>query len=299
MVVAVAKAMEEGAQGHHVRLHRQHQRLRRRLRRAATASPPTSSCPTATSPRGKLAQSVVYGAEIIAIDGNFDDALRLAREITRKHPVALVNSVNPYRIEGQKTAAFEIVDALGDAPDVLVHPRRQRRQHHRLLARLRGIPPARAHAAGGRACCGFQAAGAAPIVLGAPVEDPQTIASAIRIGNPAIWKTRHRRPRRVRRQHRQRHRRRDPRGLPPPRPRRGHLLRARLRRLRRRPAQAAPPRGDLRRQDRASASSPATASRTPRPRSDRAAQSTTCPPTWRRSNARWAGRKRPASGRND
>src|SRR5207302_1708965 len=138
--------------------------------------------------RGKLAQTAVHGAEIIAIDGNFDAALRVAREITNKHPIALVNSVNPFRIEGQKTASFEIADALGDAPDVLALPvgnagnitaywRGFVEYHHAERTSLRPR------------MLGFQAAGAAPLVAGHPIESPQTIASAIRIGNPASWKS--------------------------------------------------------------------------------------------------------------
>jgi threonine synthase len=137
--------------------------------------------------QGKLAQAIAYGAQILEIDGNFDQALSLAQAISEKHPIALVNSVNPYRIEGQKTAAFEIVDALGDAPDYLVIPVgnagnitaywRGFVEYHNL-----GIATQRPR------MMGFQAAGAAPIVLGRPVEEPQTVASAIRIGNPASWK---------------------------------------------------------------------------------------------------------------
>ena len=135
---------------------------------------------------GKLAQAVAHGARIIAIDGSFDQALRLVRVMTDTHPVALVNSLNPYRIEGQKTAAFEIVDVLGEAPDYLFIPVgnagnitaywRGFVEYHR-LGKARKRPR----------MMGFQAAGAAPIVLGRPVEDPQTVASAIRIGNPASW----------------------------------------------------------------------------------------------------------------
>ncbi len=138
--------------------------------------------------RGKMAQGVVHGAEIIAVEGNFDAALRMAREITSRHAIALVNSVNPFRIEGQKTAAFEIADALDDAPDVLAIPVGNAGnitaywkgfvEYHR-LERTSRRPR----------MLGFQAAGAAPLVGGAPVEDPQTVASAIRIGNPASWKT--------------------------------------------------------------------------------------------------------------
>jgi threonine synthase len=136
---------------------------------------------------GKLAQAVAHGARIIDIDGSFDQALGLARAITEKHAIALVNSVNPFRIEGQKTAAFEIVDVLGEAPDYLFIPVGNAGnitaywkgfvEYHR-LGKARQRPR----------MMGFQAAGAAPIVLGRPVEDPQTVASAIRIGNPASWK---------------------------------------------------------------------------------------------------------------
>ncbi|MBI5284117.1 MAG: threonine synthase [Chloroflexi bacterium] len=187
MVVAVAKAMEDGA---------------RAIMCASTGNTSASAAayagryglavyvivPEGKIARGKLAQGAVHGAEIIAIDGNFDAALRVAREVTSKHPIALVNSVNPFRIEGQKTAAFEIADALGDAPDVLALPvgnagnitaywkgfvEYNRMERTSLRPRM----------------LGFQAAGAAPLVQGAPVADPQTLATAIRIGNPASWKT--------------------------------------------------------------------------------------------------------------
>jgi threonine synthase len=136
---------------------------------------------------GKLAQAVAHGAQIIAVDGNFDDALRLAREVTERHHIVLVNSVNPHRIEGQKTAAFEIVDALGDAPDFLFIPVGNAGN---ITAYWRGfVEYHRLELAGQRPrMMGVQAEGAAPIVRGGPVEDPQTVASAIRIGNPASWK---------------------------------------------------------------------------------------------------------------
>ena len=118
---------------------------------------------------GKLAQAMAYGAQIIMVDGNFDAALALVRTFTSKHEVTLVNSVNPHRLEGQKTAAFEIVDDLGDAPDYLFIPEYHQAGRATRLPRMMG----------------FQAQGAAPIVRGAPVANPQTIASAIRIGNPA------------------------------------------------------------------------------------------------------------------
>ena len=135
---------------------------------------------------GKLAQTVAHGARIIAVDGSFDDALRLAREVTQRHPIALVNSVNPHRIEGQKTAAFEIVDVLGDAPDVLCLPVGNAGN---ITAYWRGFVEYYQREVASRKprMWGFQAAGAAPLVLGHPVDEPETVASAIRIGNPASW----------------------------------------------------------------------------------------------------------------
>jgi threonine synthase len=135
---------------------------------------------------GKLAQTIAYGAQIVAINGSFDDALRFAREYCETHPVALVNSVNPNRIEGQKTAAFEIVDALGEAPDELFIPVGNAGNITAYWAGFceyaeRGIARQRPR------MMGFQAAGAAPIVENRIIEDPQTVASAIRIGNPASW----------------------------------------------------------------------------------------------------------------
>lgn len=135
---------------------------------------------------GKLAQAVAHGACIVAIEGGFDDALRLAREVTDRHPIALVNSVNPHRVEGQKTASFEIVEALEDAPDVLCLPVGNAGN---ITAYWRGFVECyqRELATHKPVMWGFQAAGAAPIVDGAAVEDPQTVATAIRIGNPASW----------------------------------------------------------------------------------------------------------------
>ena len=133
--------------------------------------------------QGKLAQALLYGAEVIAIQGNFDKALAIVQEVANKYPVTLVNSVNPYRLQGQKTAAFEVVDALGEAPDWLCIPvgnagnisaywmgfnEYLKEGHCRKLPRMMG----------------FQAAGSAPLVLGHTVEQPDTIATAIRIGNP-------------------------------------------------------------------------------------------------------------------
>ena len=135
---------------------------------------------------GKLAQAVAHGAQLLQLDGNFDDCLRLARELSDSYPVALVNSVNPARIEGQKSAAFEIVDTLGGAPDVHVLPVGNAGN---ITAYWKGYVE---YARDGLAArtprmWGFQAEGAAPIVRGAPVPNPETIATAIRIGNPASW----------------------------------------------------------------------------------------------------------------
>jgi threonine synthase len=134
----------------------------------------------------KLAQAVVHGGVIAAVDGNFDDCLRLARELADAYPVALVNSLNPHRLAGQKTAAFEIVDDLLDAPEVHVLPVGNAGN---IAAYWMGY---REYAANGPATrrpkmWGFQAEGAAPIVRGEPIANPETVASAIRIGNPASW----------------------------------------------------------------------------------------------------------------
>ena len=135
---------------------------------------------------GKLAQALVYGAKILAIDGNFDKALELVRVITRKHPIALVNSLNPHRIEGQKTAAFEIIDVLGSAPDYLFIPLGNAGN---ITAYWRGFTQYKEI---GRAdstpkMMGFEAEGSAAIVRNEVITDPKTIATAIRIGNPASW----------------------------------------------------------------------------------------------------------------
>lgn len=136
---------------------------------------------------GKLAQSMIHGARVIAVDGNFDAALRIVREITERYPVTLVNSINPYRIEGQKSGAFEICDALGHAPDFHSIPVGNAGnitaywkgyKEYREAGKIDKLPR----------MIGFQAAGSAPIVDGHPIENPETIATAIRIGNPASWK---------------------------------------------------------------------------------------------------------------
>lgn len=142
--------------------------------------------PKAKIALGKLAQAIVYKAKIVSIDGNFDQALNLVRNLIKKHPITLVNSINPHRIEGQKTAAFEIIDALGEAPDYLFIPvgnagnitaywKGFMEYYHKGRARSRPK------------MMGFQAEGAAPIVRGYPIKEPETVASAIRIGNPASW----------------------------------------------------------------------------------------------------------------
>lgn len=135
---------------------------------------------------GKLSQAIAFGAHIVEVEGNFDRALQLARELADRYAVELVNSVNPYRIEGQKTAAYEICDALGDAPNVLAIPVGNAGN---ITAYWKGFRECeqRGFATQLPRMLGFQAAGAAPIVLGRKVSDPQTIATAIRIGNPASW----------------------------------------------------------------------------------------------------------------
>jgi threonine synthase len=185
MVVAVAKAVEAGSKA---------------IMCASTGNTSASAAayaaycgltaiiivPEGKIALGKLAQAIIYGAKILAIDGNFDQALKIARTLTEKHPVTLVNSLNPHRIEGQKTASFEIVDALGDAPDYLFIPVGNAGN---ITAYWKGFVD---YYQAGRArkkpkMMGFQAEGAAPIVRGQAVEKPETIASAIRIGNPASW----------------------------------------------------------------------------------------------------------------
>ena len=135
---------------------------------------------------GKLSQAVAHGARLLQVDGNFDDCLVAARKLAESYPVELVNSVNPARMEGQKTAAFEIVDRLGDAPDIHVLPVGNAGN---ITAYWKGYTEYHTDGPATRtpAMWGFQAAGAAPIVLGHPVDQPETIATAIRIGNPASW----------------------------------------------------------------------------------------------------------------
>jgi len=135
---------------------------------------------------GKLAQSLVHGATVVEVDKNFDQALKIVLELTEKHPITLVNSINAYRLEGQKTAAFEICDDLGDAPDYLVIPVGNAGN---ISAYWMGFSEYKKDGLSSKSpkLIGFQAAGAAPIVVGHPIEAPETVATAIRIGNPVRW----------------------------------------------------------------------------------------------------------------
>jgi threonine synthase len=185
MVVAVAKAMESGA---------------RAVMCASTGNTAASAAayaaaagiqavvllPEGAVAAGKLAQAVIYGARIVTVRGNFDDALNVAREASSMHDVALVNSVNPFRIEGQTTAAYEICESLHGAPSVLALPVGN---GGNITAYWLGFrrAVARGRSSGHPRIIGAQAEGAAPFVLGAPVANPETVATAIRIGNPATW----------------------------------------------------------------------------------------------------------------
>ena len=185
MVVAVAKALESGAKA---------------IMCASTGNTSASAAayaarcgiecfvlvPGGKVAAGKMAQAVAYGSRIIEVDGNFDDALNAARDLTAKHPVALVNSVNPDRIHGQKTAAYEICESLGDAPDLLAIPVGNAGN---ITAYWKGFGECseKGLATLHPKMYGFQAAGAAPLVSGQPIAEPNTIATAIRIGNPASW----------------------------------------------------------------------------------------------------------------
>lgn len=187
MVVAVAKAMESGSTA---------------LICASTGNTSASAAaygarcgltvvvivPHGKIAMGKFAQAIAHGAKVVTIQGNFDDALQIVRALAEKHPVALVNSVNPFRIEGQKTASFEIVDVLGDAPDYLFIPVGNAGN---ITAYWKGFKEyyEKGRAARKPKMMGFQAEGAAPIVRGYPIKEPKTVASAIRIGNPASWKS--------------------------------------------------------------------------------------------------------------
>jgi threonine synthase len=186
MTVAISKAAEEGAQA---------------VICASTGNTSASAAayavragmicavlvPSGKIAMGKLAQALVHGARLMQVDGNFDDCLTVARGLADSYPVSLVNSVNNFRIEGQKTAAFEICDALGVAPDVHCLPVGNAGN---ITAYWRGYCEYAADGVTSRrpVMRGFQAAGSAPIVSGSPVATPSTIATAIRIGNPASWK---------------------------------------------------------------------------------------------------------------
>ena len=185
MVVAVAKAMEAGSKA---------VICASTGNTSASAAAYAAYCgvecivviPGGKIAMGKLAQAIVYGAKIIAIDGNFDKALNIVRSLSERNPVTLVNSLNPNRIEGQKTASFEIIDALGDAPDYLFLPVGNAGN---ITAYWKGF---KEYYEAGKATkkpkmYGFQAEGAAPIVRGHVIENPETVATAIRIGNPASW----------------------------------------------------------------------------------------------------------------
>jgi len=185
MVVAIAKALEAGS---------------RVVMCASTGNTSASMAayaartglraivvvPSGEIAMNKLSQALMYGAKVVALKGSFDDALEVVRDLTSRYPVALMNSVNPDRLQGQKTAAFEIVDVLGDAPDYLVLPVGNAGN---ITAYWKGF---REYHAAGRSTrlprmIGAQAEGAAPIVTGHPIAHPRTVASAIRIGNPASW----------------------------------------------------------------------------------------------------------------
>ncbi len=185
MVMAVAKALEEGSTSIMCA-----STGNTSAAAAAYAARANMNCyvliPDGKIALGKLAQAVMYGAKIIAINGNFDDALSIVREITSEYPITLVNSVNPYRLEGQKTAAFEVVDELGDAPDILAIPVGNAGN---ISAYWKGFCEYfEKEKAGTRPqMYGYQAEGAAPLVKGEVVTNPETVATAIRIGNPASW----------------------------------------------------------------------------------------------------------------
>src|SRR5256712_435757 len=185
MVVAVAKALEAG---HRVFMCASTGNTSASMAAyaARTGARAIVVVPSGEIALNKLSQALMYGAKVVALKGNFDHALETVRDLTSRYPVALMNSVNPHRIEGQKTAAFEIVDELGDAPDYLILPVGNAGN---ITAYWRGF---RQYHAAGRATrlprmVGAQAEGAAPIVNGSPVADPKTVASAIKIGNPASW----------------------------------------------------------------------------------------------------------------
>ena len=172
-----------------MRFYRQHQRVCGGIRGLLRASYYRVRAQGIRCP-GQAGPGDCLRARIMLIRGNFDDALSLVREVTRKHPIVLVNSLNPYRIQGQKTASFEIIEDLGTAPDYLFIPVGNAGN---ITAYWLGFKEAAqmGWTTARPKMMGFQAEGAAPIVRGAPVEKPETIASAIRVGNPAVGTTRY------------------------------------------------------------------------------------------------------------
>lgn len=186
MVVAVAKAAEEGAQGV-ICASTGNTSASAAAYAARVGLPAVVLVPEGNIALGKLAQAIIYGAKVLAIDGSFDHALRIVRAVGEEGSFAIVNSINPYRIEGQKTAAFEVIERLGRAPDILAIPVGNAGN---ITAYWKGFKEARDRGMARYVprMLGFQAEGAAPIVLGRAVEHPRTVATAIRIGNPASWK---------------------------------------------------------------------------------------------------------------
>lgn len=185
MVVAVAKAREEGSKSI-ICASTGNTGAAAAAYAAHSAMPSTVLVPKNAISAGKLAQTRAYGAKVLMIEGNFDNALSIVRTLASRHPITLVNSINPYRLEGQKTAAFEVVDELGGSPDILCIPVGNAGNitaywkgfsEYYSLGKSKTVPR----------MMGFQAYGSAPIVLGHPIEKPTTVASAIRIGNPANW----------------------------------------------------------------------------------------------------------------
>jgi len=185
MVVAIAKAVEEGARAV-ICASTGNTSASASAYSAVTGLKSIVLIPEGAIALGKLAQALTYGAQVIAVKGNFDAALNLVREAGRNYPITIVNSINPYRIEGQKTASFEVCDALGDAPDYLFIPVGNAGnitaywkgfKEYKQIGKSQKLPR----------MMGFQSEGAAPIVRGYPIDNPETIATAIRIGNPASW----------------------------------------------------------------------------------------------------------------
>ena len=185
MTIAVSKAVEDGAEGV-ICASTGNTSASAAAYAARAGIPCVVLVPEKAIALGKLAQAIAYGAKVLAIRGNFDDALQLVQEITRRHPLALVNSINPYRLEGQKTGAFELCEQLGTSPDFLSIPVGNAGnisaywkgfKEYKAAGRIDSLPT----------LLGWQAAGSAPIVLDQVVTQPETVATAIRIGNPASW----------------------------------------------------------------------------------------------------------------